>query len=328
MEDGEKIVVVIPAYNEARHIVGVIRGIGQQVDEIVVVDDCSLDATSDVVSELDDDRVKLIRHRKNRGVGAATVTGYKYALQVGAEVIVKIDGDGQMNPKDIPAMVGPIRRGLADYCKGFRFHSLENLKQMPKVRLAGNLVLSFLTKIVSGYWNIFDPTSGYTAIHKGALSRLELDRLHKGYFFETDMLIRLYRMNAVVQDVQVSTTYGDEESQLEPVRVSLSFPWLYLKAFVKRLLWRYFLVDFTAISLFIILGLPLFLFGVVFGLYHWVANAIASVPTPIGTVMIAVVALFFGFEFLLQAVVLDIGNVPTIPLQKIQMVDEKESRDL
>jgi glycosyltransferase involved in cell wall biosynthesis len=289
------------------------------VNEILVVDDASSDDTSEVVSAIGDERIRLIRHDKNIGVGGSVVTGYKHALQGGADVVVKIDGDGQMNPRFIPKIIAPITEGLADYSKGFRFHDLENLRQMPKVRLIGNVVLSFLTKIVSGYWNIFDPTSGYTAIHKEALSRLDLERLHRGYFFETDMLIRLYKEQAVVRDVHIPNIYADEESQLKPFRLSLTFPWLFLKAFVKRILWRYFLADFTAVSLFILLGLPLFLFGAGFGLYHWVINAVADIPTPIGTVMIAVVTLFFGFEFLLQALVLDINNFPRTPLQTINL---------
>ncbi len=310
-----KIFVVIPAYNEAKHIVDVIKHIPEEVHQIIVVDDCSQDDTFKVISAIKDERVKIIRHERNMGVGGSMVTGYKYALEGGADIVVKIDGDGQMDPKLIPRVISPIVNGSADYSKGFRFHDLKNLKQMPAIRLIGNIILSFLTKVVSGYWNIFDPTSGYTAIHREALSRFSLENLSHGYFFETDMLIHLYKIQAVVCDVQISNKYENEESHLNPLHISITFPRLFLKAFCGRILWRYFVIDFTAVSLFIVLGLPLFLFGIGFGLYHWISNIIANVSTPIGTVMIAVVALFFGFQFLLQALVLDITNMPKIPLQ-------------
>jgi len=310
-----KIFVVIPAHNEANFIKDVIKKVPERVEQIIVVDDCSGDGTSDVVSSLEDDRVRLIKHKINTGVGGAMVSGYKYSLEAGADIIVKIDGDGQMDPKQIPKIVGPIIKGQADYCKGFRFHETGNLKQMPAVRLIGNIGLSFLTKIASGYWNIFDPTSGYTAIHREALSRLKMDNLNKGYFFETDMLIGLYKIQAVVKDVEIANKYGDEESQLNPLHISLTFPWLLIKATLKRILWRYFVTDFTAVSLFIVIGLPMFLYGLGFGIFNWISNHMKHVPTPVGTIMITVIFLFFGFQFLLQSLVLDVQNIPITPIQ-------------
>ena len=315
MHKNKTIVVVIPAYNEANHIAGVIAKIPKEVEQIIVVDDCSEDNTSEVVLGVQDERVKLIKHERNMGVGGAMITGYKESLRTGVDIVVKIDGDGQMNAEEISKVVAPIENDWSDYCKGFRFHDPRNLKQMPKVRLIGNIALSFFTKITSGYWNIFDPTSGFTAIHKTALSCIDLDILDKGYFFETDMLMQLNRMNAVVYDVEISNRYGNEQSGLNPLHISATFPGLLLKAFAKRILWSYFIRDFTVASLFIITGLPLFLFGIGFGLYHWIKNVMADVDTPTGTVMIAVVTLFFGFQFLLQAIVLDINNVPKTPLQ-------------
>jgi len=311
-----KIFVVIPAYNESKHIGDVIGRIPPEVWRILVVDDCSTDGTGEVVESLADSRVELIRHERNRGVGGAMVTGYRRALEAGADVVVKIDGDGQMDPEEILRLVGPIRRGEADYSKGFRFHDSGNVRDMPRVRLAGNLGLSFLTKAASGYWDVFDPTSGFTAIHRLALSRINLDSLERGYFFETDMLIRLYRLQAVVRDVEISNRYADEKSHLSPFKMVFVFLPRLLGAMFRRVVRRYFINDFTAVSLFITFGLPLFLFGLLFGLYHWIANVAANVDTPVGTVMLAVLALFFGFELLLQALVLDVANVPRRPLQE------------
>ena len=310
------IFVVIPIYNESRHISDVLRQIPEEVQQIVVVDDCSDDNSPEVVLAEKDERIKLIRHEMNIGVGGAMVTGYKYSLKAGADIVVKIDGDGQMDPAEIHRFISPIRNGEADYTKGFRFYNLENIRQMPITRLIGNIILSFLAKITSGYWNIFDPTNGYTAIHRVALSRINLNGLNQGYFFETDMLAHLYRIHAVVRDVQVSNRYGSEESKLNPLHISLKFPYLLTKAFVKRILWRYFITDFTAVSMFISLGVPIFLFGFWFGLYNWVIHAKAGITTPLGTIMLAVIPLFFGFQFLLQAFVLDIDNVPKIAVQE------------
>jgi len=310
-----KIFVVIPAYNEAKHIVNVIRDIPEKVQEIIVVDDCSQDNTSDIIFASKDERVKLIRHKRNMGVGGAMITGYEYSLAAGADIVVKIDGDGQMDPKEMWKLVAPIKNGRADYSKGFRFHTLKNLKKTPKIRLIGNIALSFLTKITSGYWNVFDPTCGYTAIGREALSRLSLSGLNPGYFFEIDMLIRLNRIQAVVHDVEISHKYENEVSELNPLHASVTFPFLLSKAFIKRILRTYFLIDFNAASLFILFGIPFVLFGIGFGLYHWIKNLMANVLTSTGTVMIAVVPLLIGFQLLLQALVLDTNNMPKTPLQ-------------
>jgi glycosyltransferase involved in cell wall biosynthesis len=315
--------VIIPVYNEENFIKNVISKIPKIVEQIIVVDDCSKDSTSDIVLSLADDRIKLIKHEINTGVGGAVISGYRYALKAGADIVVKIDGDGQMDPEQIPKIVSPIIDGKADYCKGFRFHDTRNLKGMPVARLIGNIGLSFLTKIASGYWNIFDPTSGYTAIHREALSLLKLDNLHNGYFFESDMLINLYKIQAVVMDVEISNKYGDEESQLNPVHVSFEFSYLLIKATIKRFLWRYFIADFTPVSLFTVIGLPMFIYGLSSGLYNWILNSLKNIPTPVGTIMITVIFMFFGFQLLLQAVVLDINNVPQNKIQSVHKWKEQ-----
>lgn len=305
-----KTVVVIPAFNESRHIRTIIEAIPLSIQDIIVVDDGSTDNTAEVVKSITDERIQLISHRENLGVGAAMCTGYRHALKINADIIVKIDGDGQMDPNEIEKIVLPVENGGADYSKGCRFYDMQNLQQMPKIRLIGNLILSFMTKFVSGYWQIFDPTSGFTAIHKRVLSRLNLSDLAKGYFFETDMLIKLYFLQARVVDVNISTRYGSEESHLSIRKVVTTFPYYFFKALIRRIVWRYFLIDFDAVSLFISLGLPLLIFGVNFGLYHWIKGIINNTLTPLGTIMIAVLSIFIGFELLLQALVLDIINAP------------------
>jgi glycosyltransferase involved in cell wall biosynthesis len=317
-----KIFVVMPAYNESAHIADVIRRVPGIVDKIIVVDDCSSDNTGEVSRAGGDLRVEVLRNTKNLGVGGATVAGYRQALAEGADIVVKIDADGQMDPRLIGKLVRPIVEGNADYTKGFRFHDRQTLRVIPKVRLIGNMGLSYLVKIASGYWNIFDPTNGFTAIHRIALSMMGIDRLSQDYFFETDMLCHLYRIQATVKDVPVPTHYGDEISQLNPLKALIQFPGKLFCAYVKRIIWRYYIIDFSTFSLLFPVGWLLMLFGIVFGGIKWYLHASQGIVTPTGTVMLAVVPLFVGFQMVLQAILFDVNSVPKEPLQKEYANDE------
>ncbi len=205
--------------------------------------------------------------------------------------------------------------GRADYTKGNRFHDTEALRRMPLARKVGKAGLSFLLKASSGQWHIFDPTNGYTAIHCTALRALDLGRLHPRYFFESSMLSLLRRLGAVVEDVPMPARYGEEHSNLSIPRALIEFPWLLLRQGVHRILWQYFVADFNAVSLFLVSGVPLIAYGVLFGLYHWIHSYLTNHLTPTGTVMLAVLPLIIGFQLLLQALVLDIQNAPRQPLQ-------------
>ena len=241
-------------------------------------------------------------------------SGYQRALALGADIVVKVDGDGQMDPSQIGRLISPIVYHRADYAKGARFFEAGALRQMPIARLIGNLGLSFITKLVSGYWNVMDPANGFTAIHRQALEQLPLDTLSRGFFFETDMLIHLYYVQAVIADVQMPAHYGDEQSTLSPLKVLVTFPGKLTQAFIKRVLWRYFIQDFTACSLFVVVGMLLFLGGISFGAMMWILNGMRGLVTPTGTVMLAAVPLLLGFQLLLQAIVLDIQHVPKMPI--------------
>jgi dolichol-phosphate mannosyltransferase len=210
-----RMAVVIPSYRVKDHILEVLAGIGPEVEKIYVVDDaCPEDSGEFVLRNNKDKRVQVIRHELNLGVGGAVVTGYKAALQDQMDVVVKVDGDGQMNPALISTIARPVLEGNADYAKGNRFDSLENLFTMPKIRILGNAVLSLWSKLSSGYWSVTDPTNGYTAIHRKALEAISLDKLRKSYFFESDLLFRLSIVNAVVMDVPMVSVYGEEKSHL------------------------------------------------------------------------------------------------------------------
>lgn len=243
-------------------------------------------------------------------MGGAVVTGYKKALELGADIVVKIDGDGQMDTAYMEKLIQPIIYGKADYTKGNRFTDFKALRSMPKVRLFGNSGLSFLVKAASGYWNMMDPTNGYTAINKHALEELDLDNLAKRYFFESDMLINLNIENAVLVDVEIPAKYGDEESSLSITKTLVGFPPKLFKGMCKRIFLKYFIYDFNMLSLYLALGLPMVFFGTVFGALKWIEAIINQAETSTGTVMLAVLPIILGTQFILQAIQIDMNNIP------------------
>ncbi len=310
------VAVVIPAYRAAEHIRDVLAGIPQWVKYIIVVDDCSPDETAQLVKDWPDARVILVSHSHNEGVGGSVLSGYATALKCGAEIIVKMDSDDQMDPAYLTQLIAPIVRGEADYTKGNRFLHWRELHAMPALRRIGNAGLSFLTKLASGYWTIFDPTNGYTAIAAPVVSILNQDAIERRYFFESSMLIELGLVRAVVHDVAIPARYGDEVSSLSEWQAAVDFPGRLLAAMMYRLFTQYFIRDFTAVSVFLLGGAVSTLFGLVWGTYHWIMSAHIGVPASTGTVMLAVLPLILGVQLLLQAVIADIQNVPTYPLQR------------
>jgi dolichol-phosphate mannosyltransferase len=310
------IAVVIPCYRVRDQILQVVASIGPEVGRIFVIDDgCPENSGALVRQQCRDSRVTVITHDKNLGVGAAVRTGYKAALAENAEIIIKLDGDGQMDPAFIPNFVRAIRSGKADYVKGNRFYSWEHVSSMPRIRLIGNGLLSFLNKCVSGYWSVMDPTNGFTAASGGVLKALPLHKLESGYFFESDMLFRLSTVRAVVHDIPMKSIYQDERSSLSVFKVALSFPPKFLIRFLKRLVYNYFLRDFNSGSLYLIMGLTLMLSGTIFGIYKW-SGAIDKASTS-GTVMLAALPVILGFQCLLQFLSFDLINEPKVSLHQV-----------
>lgn len=305
------IAVVIPCYRVRKQILEVLAAIGPECDTIYVVDDgCPEDSGRRVESECRDPRVRVIRHPENRGVGAATITGYRAALEEGATFLVRMDGDGQMDPALIPSLVRPIREGRADYTKGNRFFDLEGIRAMPTVRIVGNSLLSFASKLSSGYWDVFDPNNGFTAIHASVARRLPLDEISSGWFFESDMLFRLGTLRAVVVDVPMRARYGDETSSLVVRRVIPEFTRKHLVNTGKRLAYNYYLRNFNIASIEIALGGLFFVGGMGFGLSRWAAGSAAGVPTNSGTVMVAALPVIIGVQLILAFLSYDTQNVP------------------
>ena len=305
---------MIPAYRVAAQIETVIRGVPTFVHAIIVVDDESPDDTAERVKRLGDARVTLIRHAHNQGVGGAMQSGFAEALHQGLDVVVKMDGDDQMDPGYLPALVQPLVDGRADMVKCNRYWSRASLREMPLVRMVGNAGLGFLVRMASGYWNVFDPANGYVAVRTQALERMDISRLPKRFFFESGFLIELGILRAVVMDVPMTARYGDEHSSLQPARILFEFPPRLLRGFLRRLFWRYFVHDFSAVSVFVLLGVPLLLFGLVFGIYQYVTLLPTHSDASAGVVMLAAMPIILGVQMLLQAVVLDIAGVPRQPL--------------
>ncbi|MEO7390774.1 MAG: glycosyltransferase family 2 protein [Ramlibacter sp.] len=309
--ESPRVAVVIPAFRVSRQIVGLLRQIGEEVHRIYVVDDACPEGSGDLVlAQCPDPRIRVLKHTENAGVGAAVMTGYGAALEEGADVIVKIDGDGQMDPGLIPDFVAPIVAGQADYTKGNRFFNLEGLEQMPRARLVGNAVLSFMNKVSSGYWDIFDPTNGFTAIHANVLRFLPLDKVDRRYLFESDMLFRLNILRAVVWDVPMHAHYGDEVSNLRISRVAGPLFVNHLRNLVKRIFYNYYLRDVSIASIELPLGLIGVVAGCLMGGYHWIHSAQLGVTTPAGTVMLATLPLLAGLQLLLAFIHYDIAAVP------------------
>ena len=311
------IAVVIPSYKVTVHILGVLKAIGPEVKKIYVVDDACPDGSGQLVqNQSKDKRVRVLFHETNQGVGGAVVTGYKAALKDGVEVVVKVDGDGQMDPGLISTIARPVIEGSADYAKGNRFDSLENLFSMPKTRIFGNAVLSLWSKLSSGYWNITDPTNGFTAIHRKALDAIQLDKLRKTYFFESDLLFRLSIVNAVVMDVPMVSVYGDEKSNLKIRKVIFEFPWRHTVNLAKRVFYKYYLREWSVASFELPIGLGLTIFGAWFGLARFFEASSAGQATTAGQVTLSALALILGVQLLLSFLSYDVQSEPKVPRQK------------
>lgn len=310
MRSNKKIAVVIPCYKVSKHIRDVICSIPEFVDHIFVVDDACPENSGLIANDLCQDRVNVVFHKENEGVGGAVISGLKSALELHIDIVVKLDGDGQMNPNNISKLIQPLLDYNADYTKGNRFHDFTALKSMPKTRLFGNSVLSFAIKATSGYWNIMDPTNGFFAISYDSLCELNLDKIDKRFFFEIDMLVNLNLINKIVQDVPFPAIYNNEISNLNINHIALTFPMKILKGLTNRIFYRYYIYDFNMASVYFLFSVPLLLFGLFFGVYRWTIGIIENTENNLGTIMLAALPIILGMQFLLQAISIDIHNIP------------------
>lgn len=324
-----RVAVVVPCYRCKAQVQRVLEGIDASVWRVYVVDDACPEGTGDWVRQhLSDPRIRVLQHALNQGVGGAVITGYQAALADGAQIVVKLDGDGQMDPSLIQRFIAPILQGRADYTKGNRFFTLRSLAGMPRIRLLGNALLSFVAKLSTGYWSLFDVTNGYTALHARLLPYLELDRVSRRYFFETDMLFRLGTLRAAVVDVPMDAVYADERSNLKVSRVLPEFAAKHVVNLFKRLAYSYFLRDLTVASVELVVGTVLLGFGVVFGLSTWAHALSTGVATPLGTIMLSALPTLVGLQMLLAFIGHDVAQQPQRAVHPLLPPTDAESHGM
>ena len=317
VDAGLHVAVVVPCYNVQAHISGVVESMPGYIHSIILVNDASRDATGLQIENLKsrDDRIHTLHLKVNRGVGNAVMAGFSRALELGADVVVKMDGDGQMDPQYLPLLIKPLVLGEADYAKGNRFAVTGSLSQMPTLRRMGNAGLSFLTRAASGYWNILDPNNGYVAARSEIVKILPSEIIHSRFFFESSMLIALNILGAVVLDIPMNARYGTEKSNLQIRRVALEIPFLLAWGFLRRIWSRKILYNLTMEAILGTCGLVLALVGFAFGAVEFVNYAlIKNTAAPAGTVMTAALPVLLGFQMLMNAILLDIQSVPSTPL--------------
>lgn len=312
MYKGAVVAAVVPAYREERMIARVIETMPEFVDHIVVVDDCSPDDTSQAALAVGDARLDLVRHEVNQGVGGAIITGHRRAMELGADVNVVMAGDAQMDPDYLPALLDPVTAGGFGFAKANRFYAPESFGGMPRHRIFGNIVLSFLTKSASGYWHLFDPQNGYTAVRTSVLERVPLDNVARRYSFENDLLIHLNILQVPAVDVPIPAVYGEEVSSIRLSKVVPELVSLLTRGFWRRIWYRYVLWSFSPIALLLVLGLLFVAFGL--GVSVWITFlSVTSVIATAGTVMLAALPLMIGAQMLMSALQLDIQASPSVP---------------
>ena len=308
MLNKNKIAVVIPYYNASKHILSVLQKIPSFIDVIYVVDDCSIEIFPEVAKNIS--KVIYIKNISNIGVGGATKKGFEEAIKDEIDIIVKVDADDQMDTSYIESLLQPLIQQKAEYSKGNRFRDFKALKTMPFVRKTGNLILSFFTKAATGYWNNFDPTNGFFAIKTKMLRQIDFNNIANRYYFETSLIAELYFQEARIKDVSMPAIYGEEKSNMSVWKMPFVFFPKLLKTFIKRIAKSYFVYDFNMSSIYILLGVPLFLFGFIYGLYTWWFYSSNSIFAPTGTIMLVTLTIIIGFQLLLQAVHYDIIKAP------------------
>jgi glycosyltransferase involved in cell wall biosynthesis len=325
-----RIAVAIPCYRTKAQVMQVIAAIGPEVSHILAVDDACPENTGKAIAEAcQDSRVQVVYLKNNQGVGGATLAGWRLAAELDVDVLVKLDSDGQMDPKRIRRLVLAICAGKADFCKGNRFFARRGLKGMPWVRLLGNAGLSLLNKLSSGYWQIMDPNNGFLAIHARVFRQLDHERIARRYFFESDLLHHLGLLRARVLDVPIPAIYAGEPSSLSPMRQLWPFFRGHARNTFRRLLHSYLLRGVSLASLELLIGIPLLLFGLAFGASAWWESQQSGVLASAGTVMLAALPIMMGMQMLMSWLNFDVQQEPRdcIWPMLIDHLEDGEQRD-
>lgn len=315
MFNDHKIAIVIPYYNASKQILRVISKIPEYIYMVIIVDDCSSEPLpKDGIKETIKSTVSCIflKNKKNLGVGGATKHGFEYALEKDVDLVIKVDADDQMDLSYIPDLVHPIILKKTNFSKGNRFKDIKALQKMPLARKVGNLGLSFLVKVATGYWHNFDPTNGFIAIEGEVLKNMDFSKLANRYYFETSLLAESYIQKIPIMDISMPAIYADEKSNLKAFKMIFVFSGKLSKTFFKRIVKEYFLYDFNIGSLYILMGFPLLLFGIIYGIINWIHYGALDIFAPTGTVMITTISIILGFQLVLQAIQYDIFNSPNV----------------
>lgn len=311
MYKNHKISVSIPAFNEEKLIATTVKSMPDYIDYIIAVNDASKDETIDILNTIKSPKLIIIDSKINGGVGASILKGHAKGVEKGADIMVVMAGDNQMDPAYLPALLDEIIENKIDYVKGNRFGHLSELKSMPKMRLVGNIVTTILTKIASGYWSSSDPLNGYTALRSSSYKSLNHKKLNGRYGFELSMLIELSFIKAKVKDVFIPAKYGKEVSSIKIFRDTKLALKVLSRGFLRRIFYQHILFNFTAVGLLLILGNSLIGFGLLLGIYLLIYSFGSNVAST-ATVMLSVTPIILGVQFILQAVQIDIQNEPKV----------------
>jgi len=307
MYKNKTIAAVIPCYNEETQLMKVISSMPEFIDHLIIINDASTDKTAEIATKQmqHNNKIFLIEHKKNEGVGGAIASGYKWARDNSIDIAVVMAGDAQMDPKDLTAILDPVANGSVDYSKGNRLSSGRAYKEIPRVRYYGNAILSLLTKIASGYWHIADSQNGYTAINKKSLKQINWDKMYKRFGQPNDLLVRLNINNLQVQDVHINPVYNiGEKSEIKIHRVIFTISWLLLKRFFWRIKEKYIIRDFHPLIFFYFFGILFFIVTVI------LATRLTMITYNTGTIpQMNALAMMFSFMssalFLLFAMLFD-----------------------
>lgn len=306
-----RIAVAVPCYNEQEFIRETLTGLPGYIDNIYVVDDCSNDSTKTITQELakKNRKIHLIKNKENKGIGFSVLAAFQKASNDHNNIVCVLAGDNQMNPKYLPSLLNEIIDKKYDYAKGNRFYHLAELNKMPMHRIIGNIFITFVTKICTGYWSISDPLNGYTALSLDTFKKIDPTKISQRYDFESSVFVELSMIDARIKDVFIPANYGREKSDISLLRDSGSVIRTLLKGYLKRIVFKYTLFNFHPIALFYVFGYLFIVIGIIFGLsivFHLFGPETATTAT----VMLSVVPFITGFQLILQAIVLDIQNEP------------------
>ncbi|MFD1292705.1 glycosyltransferase family 2 protein [Lutibacter holmesii] len=308
-----KVAIVIPYYNASNQIISVISKIPEYIHAVIIVNDKSLEPLpkKEILETLNKNvKCYFLENEINLGVGGATKNGFQFAKEIEIDIVVKVDADDQMDLNYLPDLLNPIVHNKLNVTKGNRFKNRKALQKMPIIRTMGNLILSFLVKMATGYWHNFDPTNGFIAVKVEMLKKIDFSKLSNRYYFETSLLAEFYFQKIRIKDISMPAIYADEKSNMNVFKMVFVFLGRLSKTFVKRILKEYFIYDFNIGSIYLLFGFPLFLFGIIFGTFKWIQYASINQFTPTGTIMIITLSIILGFQLLLQAIQYDIFNAP------------------